>query len=134
MPRDSQRRRPVQAPEPILDEAVLAELKATTGDDPAFVRELVDSYLAEAPAQSEGIAAAISGSDAAALVRPAHTLKSSSATVGAMRLATVARRLEITGRSGALDDGASADLDTLRVEWSAAVEAFQTWLAGNPSR
>jgi len=124
----------VQAAEPILDEAVLAELKATTGDDPAFVRELVDSYLAEAPAQIEGIAAAITGSDAAALVRPAHTLKSSSATVGAMRLATVARRLEITGRSGALGDGASADLDTLRAEWSAAAEAFQTWLAGGSSR
>jgi HPt (histidine-containing phosphotransfer) domain-containing protein len=124
----------VQAPEPILDEAVLAELKATTGNDPAFVRELVDSYLAEAPAQIEGIATAISGSDAAALVRPAHTLKSSSATVGAMRLATVARRLEISGRSGAVDDGAVADLDTLRAEWSAAAEAFQTWLAGNLSR
>jgi HPt (histidine-containing phosphotransfer) domain-containing protein len=124
----------VQAPEPILDEAVLAELKATTGNDQAFVRELVDSYLAEAPAQIEDIAAAISGSDAAALVRPAHTLKSSSATVGAMRLATLARRLEVTGRSGALDDGARADLDTLRAEWIAAAEAFQTWLAGNPSR
>ncbi len=124
----------MQAPEPILDEAVLAELKATTGDDPAFVRELVDSYLAEAPAQIEGIAAAITGSDAAALVRPAHTLKSSSATVGAMRLATVARRLEITGRSGALEDEANADLDTLRADWRAVAEAFETWLAGNPSR
>jgi HPt (histidine-containing phosphotransfer) domain-containing protein len=114
---------------PVLDETVLAELLATTGDDPAFVRELVETYLADVPVQLSGIAAAVGANDAAALVRPAHTLKSSSATVGAMRLATVARELEMAGRLGALDGGAAAGAETANAEWRAASEAFTAWLA-----
>ena len=41
--------------------------------------------------------------DAAAIVRPAHTLKSSSAALGALRLAQIAREIEMAGRAG--DDG-----------------------------
>jgi two-component system, sensor histidine kinase and response regulator len=123
----------VQPAEPILDESVLAELLATTGDDPAFVRELVQTYLGEAPGQLDGIAAAVGGSDAAALVRPAHTLKSSSATLGAARLSAVARRLEMAGRSGALDESATADLATVQDEWRAASDALTAWLAKDPS-
>jgi HPt (histidine-containing phosphotransfer) domain-containing protein len=118
----------------VLDKAVLAELQATTGDDLAFVRELVETYLADVPIQLEGIADAIGADDAAALVRPAHTLKSSSATVGAMRLAGVARELEMTGRSGSLDAGGHDGLERARAEWRAASEVLQTWLAGNASR
>ena len=72
---------------PALDEAVLNELKETTGDDPAFVRDLIETYLADAPVQLEGIEEAVAANDAEALIRPAHTLKSSSATVAAMQLA-----------------------------------------------
>jgi two-component system sensor histidine kinase/response regulator len=118
----------------VLDKTVLAELQATTGDDLAFVRELVETYLADVPIQLEGIAGAIGADDAAALVRPAHTLKSSSATVGAMRLAAVARELEMTGRSGALDAGGRDGLERARAEWHAASDVLQTWLAGNVSR
>ena len=125
---------PAEPAEPILDESVLAELLATTGDDAAFVRELVETYLAEAPAQLDGIAAAFRDADASALVRPAHTLKSSSATLGAARLSAVARRLEMAGRSGELDETATADLATVQDEWSAASQAFAAWLAAEPSR
>jgi HPt (histidine-containing phosphotransfer) domain-containing protein len=118
----------------VLDKTVLAELQATTGDDLAFVRELVETYLADVPIQLEGIADAIGADDAAALVRPAHTLKSSSATVGAMRLAAVARELEMTGRSGALAAGGRDGLERARAEWRAASDVLQTWLEGDPSR
>jgi HPt (histidine-containing phosphotransfer) domain-containing protein len=123
----------MQPAEPILDEAVLAELLATTGDDMAFVRELIESYLAEAPAQVEGIATAVAASDAAALVRPAHTLKSSSATLGALRLSAVARRLELAGRSGTLDESTSADLGTARAECQTASDALTAWLSREAS-
>ncbi len=113
---------------PVLDEAVLDELLATTGDDRTFVEELVHTYLADAPALLEGITAAIGADDAAALVRPAHTLKSSSATVGAARLAGVARELELAGRSGALDDGARSGPDAVDAEWSAASRQLTAWL------
>ncbi len=113
---------------PVLDESVLAELLSSTGDDAAFVRELIDTYLADVPVQLEGIAAAVEADDAAALVRPAHTLKSGSATVGAMRLSSVARELEFAGRSGALDDTARQGLEAARAEADAAAQAMAAWL------
>jgi HPt (histidine-containing phosphotransfer) domain-containing protein len=118
----------------VLDAAILAELRETTGDDAAFVRELVQTYLADVPVQLEGIVEAIGADDAAALVRPAHTLKSSSATVGAMRLSAVARRLEMSGRSGVLDDAAREDLATVQQEWAAASGALTAWLSEAASR
>lgn len=113
---------------PIVDERVLAEVTATTGDDIAFVRELVETYLADAPVQFEAMATAIEADDAASLVRPAHTLKSSSATVGAMRLSSVARELEVAGRSGSLDQAARAGLESARREWQAAADALDAYL------
>jgi HPt (histidine-containing phosphotransfer) domain-containing protein len=114
----------------VLDRAVLDELMTSMGDDAAFVRDLVETYLSDVPVQLDGIAAAVARDDAEALVRPAHTLKSSSATVGAMRLSAVARELEMAGRSGALDSGAQAGLETARAEWAAVSEAYAQWLAG----
>ena len=113
---------------PIVDERILAELMATTGDDLGFVRELVETYLADTPAQVDAISAAVEADDPDGLVRPAHTLKSSSATVGAMRLSSVARDLEMAGRNGRLDPAARASLDVARTEWQAAADAFAAWL------
>jgi HPt (histidine-containing phosphotransfer) domain-containing protein len=118
-------------PEPDLqavDAGVLAELMASTGDDIGFVRELIQTYLADTPVQFEAMTAAVEADDAAALVRPAHTLKSSSATVGVMRLSSIARELEMAGRSGSLDVGARARLDAARAEWHTAAEALDAYL------
>jgi two-component system sensor histidine kinase/response regulator len=112
---------------PVLDEAVLAELTSSVQDDRPFVVELVNAYLADGPAQVDAIEAAVAANDAAALVRPAHTLKSSSATVGAQRLAAASRELEMVGRSGSLDSASAA---SLRADWEAAVAALQAWVAG----
>jgi HPt (histidine-containing phosphotransfer) domain-containing protein len=119
------------AEQPVLDESVLTDLKVTTGDDPAFVRDLVETYLADAPTQLDEIDAAIAADDAEALIRPAHTLKSSSATVGAMRLAESSRTLEMSGRSGALDAGVRDNAESARAEWRSAEAAFRAWLAGD---
>lgn len=100
----------------------------STGDDIGFVRELVETYLADTPAQLAAMAEAVEADDAAALVRPAHTLKSSSATVGAMRLSSVARELEMAGRSGSLGPDARTGLDAARAEWKAAADAIAAWL------
>jgi HPt (histidine-containing phosphotransfer) domain-containing protein len=118
----------LEADVPIVDERVLAEVMQTTGDDIGFVQELVETYLADTPAQLDSMAAAIEADDAAALVRPAHTLKSSSATVGAMRLSSVARELEMAGRSGTLEPAARARLNAARREWQAAADGFAAWL------
>jgi len=115
---------------PVLDLVVLTELKETTGDDPEFVRDLVETYLADVPIQLGGIEAAIAANDAEALIRPAHTLKSSSATLGAMRLAEVSRALEMTGRSGTLDASADDNAKGARAEWQSVEAAFSAWMVG----
>jgi HPt (histidine-containing phosphotransfer) domain-containing protein len=114
---------------PVLDESILADLLASTDGDAAFVRELVETYLADVPVQMEGIVNAIAADDAAALVRPAHSLKSASLTVGAVRLSAVARELEMAGRSGSLDASAHSGLETARAQADAISAAMTAWLA-----
>ena len=113
---------------PVVDESVLREVLESTGDDLDFVRELIETYLADSPAQLDAIDEALAADDAAALVRPAHTLKSSSATIGAMRLSAVARELEMAGRSGMLEPSAQADALAASTEWDAARDALAAWL------
>ena len=117
-----------EAEVPVVDEDVLGEVMEATGNDIDFVRELVETYLADAPAQLKAMTAAVEADDADALVRPAHTLKSSSATVGAMRLTAVARELEMAGRSGALEPSVPETLETARRECEAAAAEIAAWL------
>ena len=120
---------PDPAQPPVLDEAVLGELSASVQGDRAFVVELINAYLTDGPAQVDAIEAAVAADDASALVRPAHTLKSSSATVGAQRLAAASRELEMAGRSGSLLATSSATVASLRAEWEAVVAALREWIA-----
>ena len=116
-------------PEPaVLDEAVLEELRASVEGDRAFVVELIDAYLADGATHIEAIGAAVDAGDADALVRPAHTLKSSSATLGAARIATTARELEMLGRSGNLGPGVGDLLDRVRQDWPATTTAMRAWV------
>ena len=115
---------------PVLEQSMLRELQETTGDDPDFLRDLVETYLADVPVQLEGIDGAVAANDADALVRPAHTLKSSSLTLGALRLGDISRTLEMTGRSGAPDATARENADAAHSEWDVVREALKAWLAG----
>ena len=102
-----------------IDPAGFAALRELAGGDEAFVAELIDAYLADAPAQLAAARAAVDAGDAAALVRPAHTLKGNSANVGAARLVELCRALEELGRSGSLD-GADAQLGEAAAEYERA--------------
>ncbi len=106
---------------PILDDAVLAELRESTGGDDDFVRELVDAYVSEAIGYLEAMTAAVA--DPEAIVRPAHTLKSSSATLGAMRLAAISRGIEEAGRAGRAD-GLAADVEHAHQAWTETLAAL----------
>ncbi len=105
----------------ILDQAALDELRESVGGDEAFVRELVAAYLAESPAYLDAILAAAAQGDPAAVVRPAHTIKSSSSALGAMRLAAVSKQLEFAARDGRVDQAAAEEARAL---WPATVAAL----------
>lgn len=90
---------------PVLNAGVLDELREVLGSE---VDKIIAVYLEDAPrliAQLER--AAVSG-DPIALRVAAHTLKSSSANVGATTLSDAARDLEHGARDGTLTQPASA--------------------------
>jgi HPt (histidine-containing phosphotransfer) domain-containing protein len=89
-----------------IDEPTYDALLKMTGDDQAFVDELVDTYLEDAVNQLAALDAAVDAGDPAALTRPAHSMKSSSMNVGALELGQLCRELEELGRAGSLDGAA----------------------------
>jgi two-component system, sensor histidine kinase len=113
-----------------LDESVLSALLESVGGDDAFVVDLIETYVVDGTGQMDAIAAAVAAGDAHALVRPAHTLKSASYTVGATRLGDLARSLEHLGRSGVLDDAATLAA-AAAAEWDAVGLALRSWTATN---
>jgi HPt (histidine-containing phosphotransfer) domain-containing protein len=88
---------------PILDDNVIADLRESVGGDDAFVIDLASTYLAEGPEHLRALEEAVAAADVAAAVRPAHTLKSSSASLGAMRLSEISRGIEHAAREGQVD-------------------------------
>jgi HPt (histidine-containing phosphotransfer) domain-containing protein len=113
----------------VLDEGVLGQLLDSVDGDRAFVADLAEAYLTDSATHRDGIRAAVDASDADALVRPAHTLKSSSATVGAMAVSRTARELEMAGRSGSLDATVPGLVERLDDEWAQTESALRAWLA-----
>ena len=67
-----------------------------------FLLELVGDYLFEASARVARLCQALAGGDADTLTYEAHTLKSSSANLGAQTLSDLAKRFEEAGREGDL--------------------------------
>jgi CheY-like chemotaxis protein len=82
-----------------VDAAALEQLEAATGD-PAFVAELVDTFLREAPS----LVGTIRRSDVDGVQRAAHTLKSNARTFGATALAELCQSLENAAKAQALDE------------------------------
>ena len=108
----------------VLDQAVLRELRESVAGDEAFVSELAGAYLAEGAMHLDAMSSAADANDPAAIVRPAHTLKSSSAALGAMRLADTCRNIESAGREGRAEGMVEAVAEA-REAWSATVEALR---------
>jgi len=86
------------------------------GDDDEFITELIESYLAEGQANVDSLSAAAAQSDLAVFTRAAHTLKSTSATIGAMRLSELCRGLEEAARSGRTD-GLTGEAERVQASW-----------------
>jgi signal transduction histidine kinase/DNA-binding response OmpR family regulator/HPt (histidine-containing phosphotransfer) domain-containing protein len=85
----------------LLDRRALDAIRKLSPERGATIlARVIDSYLMTAPDQLEGLGRAVAERDAKALQTQAHSLKSSSANVGARELAELARELEALGRSG----------------------------------
>ena len=85
-----------------VEPAALDAMLEMVGGDVEFLDELVDTFLEDAVTQLRAMRAA-AVADADSLVRPAHSMKTNSANMGAMVLAQLCRDLEARARSGSLD-------------------------------
>ena len=93
-----------QAP-PVIDEEVLDELRAMLGDE---VNHLIDVFLEDTPKLLARLEVAASQGDFDGMRDAAHSLKSSSANLGAMLLSAAARRVEQGAREQSLERPAVA--------------------------
>jgi two-component system, sensor histidine kinase and response regulator len=105
--------------------ATLREIGSKAGKN--LLQGLLQRFLESADERTELIEKAIRAGDAQALSRTAHSLKSSTANLGAESLAKCYAKLEALGREGRIDD-ARALLATLRHEHERAVARVQELL------
>ncbi len=107
-----------------IDKAVLQELKEIAGDAPEMVVEIIDSYLEDAPRLLGEMSQAIEQEQAKLLRMSAHSMKSSSASVGAIKLSELCKELEYIGRGGATE-GADAILSQAKAEYKRVENALR---------
>ena len=108
-----------------LDSMIIDQLRALQRPgDPDMLQELADIYVEDAAKAMRTLHEALNAGDARRVYETAHTLKSSSASLGARRLAAVFEKLERMGRTAALD-GAGDLLVTAEVEFTAACTALR---------
>lgn len=105
----------------VLDAQVLAELRDIMG---AEFASLVEVFLEDAPLAVTRIRELAALQDNAAISAPAHTLKSTSANLGALTLSNLARSMEQDARRGILTS-APAKAAALAVEFERVATALR---------
>ena len=109
----------------VLDQSVLASLRELQeAGDPDIVAEVGGLFIKHSPEKVDAIMQSVEKDDAKGLQLAAHSLKSSSAYIGAMRLSTLAMELEMMGRSNSLN-GAKEKAQMLKDEFSLVMEAIR---------
>ena len=90
--------------EKVLDEKALDQIRALQRPGkPDLLKKVVGIYLKTAPDLLQNLHDASAGNDAEAFYKAAHSLKSSSANLGANSLAAIAKELEVRGRQQSME-------------------------------
>ncbi len=109
---------------PTLDLSAFQDLRETIGDDLIF-SDLVTLYLNSAENLMDEIQIAFTGQDAYKLLISSHSLKSTSASIGAIKLSQISKYLEKVGKTGEIT--VSTDiLNLLNNEYTEVIRAIQT--------
>jgi len=88
---------PLPAELPTLaDDALQNIAEMISDDDVDVLTDLVNTFLSEASRQIQAMQRALDSDDMSKLFLPSHSMKSSSATFGAMRMAKLSEILEAT--------------------------------------
>ncbi|TFG92547.1 MAG: sensor histidine kinase, partial [Syntrophobacterales bacterium] len=108
-----------------IDRSVLSALQEVQIEgEPSIVKRVVDAYLTDSEPLISQLKEALSVSDREVLQRSAHSLKSSSANVGALRLSEMSRELEMNCKNNSLEDAARL-VASIGTEFMKAKESLQ---------
>ena len=106
-----------------IDGETFSALRDTTGGE--FVRELIDTFLTEAPSMLADLRDSLASGEAERFRRAAHSLKSNGNTFGALTLGTLAKDLELAGVAQVRERGPSA-LAHLEAEYLRVASALKS--------
>jgi signal transduction histidine kinase/CheY-like chemotaxis protein/HPt (histidine-containing phosphotransfer) domain-containing protein len=108
-----------------IDRKVLETLRSLRrGKGPDLLPKVLHMYLHHAPHLLNAMRDAVTHSDTPALQRAAHSLKSSSANVGAMQLAALSKEMEALGKAQQMTQAVSL-LATIEAEYTIVEAALQ---------
>jgi len=108
-----------------IDQSVLASLRELQEDgEPDIVAEVGGLFIKHSPEKISAIEQSVETGDAKGLQMAAHSLKSSSAYVGALYLSSLSKELEMMGRSQTLQ-GAKVKADLLKSEYLRVLAALE---------
>lgn len=107
--------------DPVIDVQALNNLRALDpGNGDAFVREIVAVFATDAPERFAELKQSQSKGDVETFIRSAHSLKGSSANVGALRFRKAAETLEQHARKEGLT-GVEPMIESLVREFETAI-------------
>ena len=118
-PAPSQAVSPSMADRDVINRHALENIRALSSDrGGALVQKVVEAFVDDTPQQLQALRRAIAAFDAGNLRKTAHSLKSSSANVGAETLAHLCKEMETLGRTETTE-GASSILTDMELEFQA---------------
>jgi HPt (histidine-containing phosphotransfer) domain-containing protein len=108
----------------VIDDAALGQTLEMVGGDLGFLGQLVDEYRTDGASRVADMRTALAAGTSEDLRRAAHTLKGSSASLGASDLADACREVETAARDGRLD-GLAPRVDAIAAAFDAVVAALE---------
>lgn len=114
-------------PQPIIDQTTFDALKDAMGAD--YLPELVSAYFDEMPVLLNRLQQALGRLDCEAFKQAAHSIKSTSNSLGALEFGMQAKELEMMGRSGNLE-GAPGKVDALVHDYESVRKALEGLIHG----
>ncbi len=107
-----------------IDDTAFGQTLEMVGGDLAFLTDLVSEYRTDGAARIDDMRTALADGRTEDLRRAAHTLKGSSASLGAAGLAEECRIVEMEARDGRTD-GVGPRIDEIAVTFEAVVAALE---------
>jgi HPt (histidine-containing phosphotransfer) domain-containing protein len=104
----------------VIDPQAIENLRALNpGDNDEFLREIVGIFLEDTPQRITELDQSLRAGDLSKFTRAAHSIKGSSANLGAMALRFVAEKLEHESRKTGLAE-ATPLVEAIKVEFARA--------------